>query len=85
MYSITNYTKQNAKQLGIQIKPSTIKNKKIDAFKDGHKICSVGDSRYYDFPIYLKQSAAIANEHSRLYHRVMPKIFRLLGHVDGMR
>ena len=35
--------------LGVQVKKSTRKNKKIDIFKDNKKICSIGDLRYEDF------------------------------------
>jgi hypothetical protein len=50
MYHITDYTKKKAKEIGVQIKPSTKKNKKIDVFRDGRLIVSVGDIRYYDYP-----------------------------------
>ena len=32
-YSITTYTKNRARQLGVIVKPSTRKGKKIDVFK----------------------------------------------------
>jgi hypothetical protein len=49
MYVITKYSFDKAKRLGVQIVPSTVKNKKIDVFKDGIKVASIGDSRYSDF------------------------------------
>ena len=48
----TNLQKARAKaaKLGVSIKPSTLKNKKIDVFnKAGDKVASVGDLRYSDF------------------------------------
>jgi hypothetical protein len=33
MYNITNYTYKKAKKLGVKIKPSTNKTKKIDVYK----------------------------------------------------
>ena len=42
MYEITSYSKQQAQRLGVTIKPSTNKKKKIDVFKDGDKIASIG-------------------------------------------
>jgi len=33
-YTITNYTRRQAKRLGVTVKPSTRKGKKIDVFKD---------------------------------------------------
>lgn len=38
MYQITSYSQEQAKRLGVSIKPSTNKKKKIDVFKDGEKI-----------------------------------------------
>jgi beta-glucosidase len=34
MYEITNHSKTQAKKLGVEIKPSTNKNKKLDAYED---------------------------------------------------
>lgn len=68
MYSITQYTKNKAKQLGLQVKPSTKKNKKIDVYQDGKYLHSVGDIRYKDYPTYLNEDGkAIADERRRLY------------------
>jgi hypothetical protein len=55
MYKITPYTYLRAKQLGVQVKPSKNINKKIDVFKNGVKVASVGDSRYLDYPTYKKK------------------------------
>jgi hypothetical protein len=49
-YKITEYTKEQAKKLGVTVKPSTNKNKKIDVFKGGEKIASVGGAGYADYP-----------------------------------
>lgn len=49
MYKITDYSYNQAKKLGVQIKPSSLKNKKIDVFKGDKKIASIGDIRYTDF------------------------------------
>ena len=48
----TNLTKaqERAKKLGVTIKPSTRKLKKLDVFSQaGDKIASIGDIRYSDF------------------------------------
>tara|TARA_E500000178_G_C16341861_1_gene453568 strand:+ start:183 stop:443 length:261 start_codon:yes stop_codon:yes gene_type:complete len=39
----------NAKHIGVSIKASTVKNKKLDVYKDGKKVASIGDIRYSDF------------------------------------
>ena len=74
MYSITKYSFDQAKKIGVTIKPSTLKNKKIDIFnKDGKKIASVGgvkkDGSYYkDFPTYVKtEGKEKADKRRRLY------------------
>lgn len=54
-YVITQYTKERAKALGVTVKPSTVKGKKIDVFKDGKKIGSVGALGYGDYPTFLKK------------------------------
>jgi hypothetical protein len=56
-YRITNYTKQQAKKLGVEVKPSKVKGKKIDVFKDGKKVVSVGGAGYPDYPTYKKMEA----------------------------
>lgn len=55
MYKITEYSYKKAQDLKVQILPSTKKNKKIDVFKNGKFVCSIGDSRYGDFPTYVEQ------------------------------
>jgi len=49
MYVITKYSFDKAKRLGVKIVPSTVKNKKIDVYKNGIKVASIGDNRYTDF------------------------------------
>ena len=48
----TNLKKARAKaaKIGVSIRPSTLKNKKLDVYnKDGDKVASVGDLRYSDY------------------------------------
>lgn len=54
-YNITNYTKRQARRLGVTIKPSTRKGKKIDVFKDGKKVASIGALGMGDFPTFKKE------------------------------
>jgi hypothetical protein len=69
MYEISPRTYKIAKQYGIEIEPSAKINKKIDVFKDGKYIASIGDSRFKDFHLYLKENGkAYANERARLYY-----------------
>ena len=42
MYEITDYTKRKAHELGVKVVPSVNSKKKIDIWKDGKRIASVG-------------------------------------------
>ena len=68
MYKITPRQKRNADALGVIIKPSTLKGKKIDVFKNGIKIASIGALGYMDYDSYIKtKGIKFANERRRLY------------------
>ena len=68
-YTITDYTLQRAKQMKVTVQLSQKKNKKIDVFKNGVKIASIGDSRYKDFPTYvIENGIEFANNRKRLYY-----------------
>lgn len=69
MYTITKYTYDKAKQYGLKVVASKHKGKKLDVYKDGKFIHSVGAIGYKDYPTYLKEDGkAIADERKRLYH-----------------
>jgi hypothetical protein len=53
-YTISQYTRNQAKKLGVQVRRSTSKGKKIDVFKNGKKIASVGALGYKDYPSFIK-------------------------------
>ena len=68
MYKITARQKANASKLGVVIKPSTVKGKKIDVYKNDVKIASIGALGYMDYDLYIKSKGlAYANERRRLY------------------
>jgi hypothetical protein len=68
MYQITNYTRRQAKRIGVQVKPSTNKSKKIDIFKQGKKIASVGANKMNDYPTFIKKNGIqYAKTRRRLY------------------
>jgi len=68
MYNITRYTYTQAKKLGVQVSPSTNKKKKIDVFKRGVKVASVGAIGYSDYPTYMKtHGTEYANNRRKLY------------------
>ena len=68
MYKIRNYTRRRAKQIGVKIKLSTNKTKKIDVYKDARKIASVGANGMNDFPTYIQtKGLKFAKTRRRLY------------------
>ena len=50
----TNLVKasKNAFKIGVKIKESTVKGKKLDVFKDNVKVASIGDIKYSDYLIH---------------------------------
>jgi len=68
MYHITDYTLDKAKRIGLEVRPSTKKNKKIDVYYQGLYVDSVGQVGYKDFPTYLKEDGLeVALHHQKLY------------------
>ena len=53
-YYITPEIHRRASKRGLIVQPSRAKNKKIDVFRGDKKIASIGDIRYPDFHIYLR-------------------------------
>jgi hypothetical protein len=72
-YKILPYSFRKAKELGVVIKPSTNLLKKIDVFKNGKKIASIGALGMNDYPTYLEKEKkgyfpkGYAKERRRLY------------------
>ena len=68
VYLITSYSKKKAKNLGVTIKKSKIKGKKIAVFKKGKKITDIGALGYKDYPTYTKtKGKKFADKRRRLY------------------
>ena len=67
-YTITTYTKNQAKKLGVVVKKSKNKKKKIDVFKNNKKVASVGAIGYGDYPTYIKtKGKEYADKRRKLY------------------
>ena len=80
MYQITGYTRVQANKLGVQVKSSSKKGKKIDVIKKGKVIASVGDVKYSDYPTYIKEKGLeFANERRRLYRIRHKKDISVVG------
>ena len=69
MYHILPYSYNKARELGVEIKPSTRKDKKIDVYKNNNYICSIGKIEMYDYPTYLRDKGVeYANKRRYLYY-----------------
>jgi hypothetical protein len=74
MYVITDYTKRKAHELGVEVRQSKNPKKKIDVYKNGKKVGSIGQAGAKDYPTYLKEEGKeVADERRRLYHLRHPK------------
>ena len=67
-YKILPYSFQQAKKLGVKIKSSQKKDKKIDVFKNDKLVSSIGQLGYKDYPTYIKeQGKTFADKRRYLY------------------
>jgi hypothetical protein len=83
MYNITNYTYKKAKKLGLLVKPSKNKTKKIDIYKKGVKIASVGANGMNDFPTYIKKCGIKYAKTRRRLYRIRHKKDRKVKGSNG--
>lgn len=68
MYKISDYSYRKAILLGVVITPSRNKNKKIDVYKNGKKLVSIGFLGMKDYPTYVKEKGLeYANIRRKLY------------------
>lgn len=67
-YTITAYTRKKARKLGVTVKRSQNPAKKLDVFKNGKKIASVGATGYGDYPTFMRtEGKQSANSHRKRY------------------
>ena len=66
-YRILPYSYRQADKIGVEIKPSTVKGKKIDVYKGDKKVASVGAKGYLEYPHYLAKDRAVAEERRKNY------------------
>jgi hypothetical protein len=67
MYEILPYSKNKAKELNVQIEPSTRKNKKIKVVEPDGSVFHIGDARYMDYPTYKMVDPKKADERRLAY------------------
>ena len=68
MYKIKPQQRKRAKEIGVEIKPPTKGNFKLDVYSKGRLIASVGDKRFSDFATYKEtKGLAFAEERRAAY------------------
>ena len=79
-YDIKQYSIDLAKKDEYVIKLSSNRKKKLDVYKDNVKICSIGDSRYKDYPTYIQERGlTFANVRRALYYNRHKKDIEIKG------
>ena len=69
-YKISQYTFSKAKLIDVDVKSSIDKSKKIDVFKNGLKLCSIGSIKHMGYTMYLQNTDKTNAEKRRLlYHQ----------------
>jgi hypothetical protein len=81
VYKIKQYSYNKAKKIGVSIYPSNRRLKKIDVFSpDDEFICSIGDTRYKDYPTFLEEEGEeIAEMHRKAYRSRHAKELKKIG------
>lgn len=54
-YTIKQLQRDKAKAIGVSIKPSKVKGKKVDVYKNDKKVASVGAINYNDYATYINK------------------------------
>lgn len=75
VYKITNYTYKQAKKIGLKLKPSMNKTKKIDVYKNGKKIGTVGAYGMNDYPTYM-------NKYGKKYAKTRRRLYKIRHNKD---
>lgn len=57
-FTIRPYHRKQAKRLGVTIRKSRNKGKKLDVLKNGQKVAAIGASGYKDYAEYLAMEKA---------------------------
>ena len=72
-----------AKQLGVTVRPSKNKNKKLDVYKKGKKIATIGATGYADYPTFLKTHGNAYARKKRQQYKQRHQKNRTVKNSDG--
>jgi hypothetical protein len=83
MYKITNYSRKQAKRLGVDIRLSKNTKKKIDVYKKNKLLCSVGNVNYNNYPTYMeKYSKHYGKKYGLAYAKSRRRLYRIRHSKD---
>jgi len=70
-YNITDYSYARANQIGVIIRPSEKKHKKIGVYNSqGDYLCSIGAKKMSDYPTYVETHGIdFANERRKRFYQ----------------
>ena len=67
-YRITSVIRSKARRLGVSIKPSGVKGKKLDVFKGDKKVASIGALGMGDYEVFKRtKGLEFANKRRKAY------------------
>lgn len=79
-YKITRYTYQQAKKIGVTVKPSKLPKYKLDVYKDGKLVTRCGATGYADYPTFRKTKGKVfADARRKLYKQRHEKDRHVVG------
>ena len=82
-YRIKQRTYRRARALGVTVKPSTRKGKKIDVFKKGKKVASVGAIGYGDYATFIQTRGKAYADKRRKAYKIRHEKDRKKGGTPG--
>ena len=79
-YIITAHTRTQAKKLGVVVKVSSNKKKKLDVYKNGKKVASIGAIQYGDYGTFLREKGKeFADKRRKAYKSRHAKNLKVVG------
>ena len=78
-YQIKKRQHERAKDIGVSIQPSSNPNKKVDVYKNGKKVASIGGAGYGDYATYLLKDKELAEEKRKNYKARHEKNRKVVG------
>jgi hypothetical protein len=73
-YRITSYTRARARAIGVSVKVAKNQKKKLDVFRAGKKVATIGARGMGDYPTFIRtKGREFANKRRKAYKSRMAK------------